>query len=67
MFIDEQQAQSLYDFKPGMRDDGALVERHVWSPRACRYTNWTYEPLVRCDERGRMSGRRRCPFVTRPL
>lgn len=66
MFIDEQQSRSIYDFKQGVQQEHAFLERYVWSPRSCRFTSWTYEPLVKVDERGRMSDRRRCPFVVWP-
>lgn len=66
MFIDEQAFRSIYDLKPGAASEHWALERHVWSPRSCRFTHWTYEPLCRRDERGNIikGSRRRNPFIT---
>ncbi len=65
MFLHEQQSASVYDYAPGFRSDPSLIERHVWSPVACRFTSWTYRPLVKTTAQGGMvrGSRQRCPFV----
>lgn len=67
MFIDEQAFSSIYDLKAEAQDEHWAVERYVWSPKVCRFTNWTYEPLCRCDARGNIikGSRRRNPFIVR--
>lgn len=64
MFIEEQCINSVYELKPGLLGPGIYTydglwacERYVWSPRACRHTNWTYRPLIVDNKR------QRDPFV----
>lgn len=66
MFLEEQKA-NFYDLRRDFTDrEPEFVERHVWSPVACRHTSWTYRPLVRhTGVRGRIvpGSRQRCPFI----
>lgn len=64
MFIREQQSQ-YSELQPALRVEQQFIEAHVWSPVANRHTYWTFQPLCRCDERGRIikGSRVRNPFI----
>lgn len=61
------------DFQPRELRPAAADSAHfadpsefiVWSPVSNRFTSWTFRPLCRCDEQGRIikGSRIRCPFV----
>lgn len=64
MFLDEQRARYLFQYRQDYHNEADILEKFVWSPLACRFTSWTYEQLVEFDHRGRVILRRRCPFIT---
>ena len=62
MFLEEQKAH-YSDVRPEFRQD--FLEKHVWSPTACRFTSWTYLPLCKNTPSGKIvrGSRQRCPFI----